>query len=84
MKAARALVYVESSTEVIIVTLEFRCWEQLYASIQFIQCTNPAQKAGLERVIDPIPQNFPIFEWQISPPYRLTAARARPQPLIVR
>ena len=88
MKAAKALVYLEGSMGIETVTVEFRCWEQLYALIQSIQCANPSKKAGLEEVIDPIPHNFPIFEWQISSFHRLSARSlyplAKPRPLIIR
>ncbi len=83
MKAARAIVYLKSSAETEMITVEFRCWEHLYASIQWIQCTNPDKKAGLEGMINPIPQNFPVFEWQISPSDRLAPPVAKPKPLIV-
>jgi hypothetical protein len=83
MKAARAIVYLRSSTEAEMITVEFRCWEQLYASIQWIQCTNPDKRAGLEGVIDPISHDFPIFEWQIPPRDHLMTPVAKPKPLII-
>ena len=83
MEAIRAIVYLKSSTETEIMTVEFRCWEQLYASIQWIQCTNLDKQAGLEGMIDPIPQNFPVFEWQMSPSDRLATPVAKPKPLMV-
>jgi len=84
MKTARAIVYLEGSTEVETMTLEFRCWEQLYTSIQAIQYANSATRAGLERVINPISQNLPLKDWQI--PYRhcLVTQAAKPKPLLAR
>ncbi|NJR64733.1 MAG: hypothetical protein HC772_04450 [Leptolyngbyaceae cyanobacterium CRU_2_3] len=84
MKALKALVYLESCDSVETLTVEFRCWEQLYELIQAAQYRYPTQQAGLERFIDPVPQDFPIFAWQI--PWSRYASRplGKPQPLIVR
>jgi hypothetical protein len=84
MKALRALVYLESSTSVETLLVEFKCWEQLYDLIQAAQYRHPSQKAGLERLIDTVPPDFPVFEWQV--PWRSSASNAliKPHPLSIR
>ncbi|HEY9640916.1 MAG TPA: hypothetical protein V6C57_10565 [Coleofasciculaceae cyanobacterium] len=84
MKALKALIYLESSTSVETLMVEFKCWEQLYDLIQAAQYRYPTQKAGLERLIDPVPPDFPVFEWQMPWKYSTSSSPLKPQPLSVR
>ena len=65
MSKLRALIYLERSDQVETMTVEFKCWAHLYESIQAVQIAHPTGKAGLERLIDTVPQDFPVFEWQM-------------------
>ena len=65
MSRLKALIYLERSDQVELMTVEFKCWEHLYEAIQAVQIAHPNGKAGLERLIDAVPQDFPTFEWQM-------------------
>jgi hypothetical protein len=84
MKALKALVYIENSMGVETLMVEFRCWEQLYDLIQAAQYRYPTHKAGLERLIDPVPSDFPVFEWQVPWSYSSSRSLIKPHPLSVR
>lgn len=80
MKSLKAQVYVEKTTGVETLTVEFNCWEQLYESIRAVQYAHPTDTAGLDRFLDIIPQDFPLFEWQI-PWNRRSVNLPKPKPL---
>jgi hypothetical protein len=84
MKALKALIYLESSVGIETLTVEFKCWEQLYDLIQAAQYRYPTQKAGLERLVDTVPLDFPIFEWQVPWSYSTSSSLIKPHPLSVR
>jgi hypothetical protein len=65
MVKLKALIYLERSDQVETMTVEFKCWEQLYEAIQAVQIAHPSGKAGLERLLDVAPPDFPTFEWQM-------------------
>ncbi|MBD3880385.1 hypothetical protein IFO70_01305 [Phormidium tenue FACHB-886] len=65
MSRLKALIYLEQSNQIETLIVEFKCWEHLYESIQAVQIAHPTAKAGLERLLDTVPQDFPVFEWQV-------------------